>query len=121
MYLGGASAKPSHLATIGNDVPCTSKETMVITKTILNIHLACGTPAAKGKIAKIIGTAPLKPTHETYNLSLSLIFLKGVKVRNTTIGRPKNIRNIDTINAGTITPTNSLGFTNKPRVKNNNI
>ena len=85
---------------------------------MLNMSLAPGIPSAKGMIAKIIGTAPLKPTHDTYVLSLRVIFLNGKRHRNTVSGRAKNIIKKLIISPGTIIGISSCGFTSKPRVKN---
>ncbi len=61
----GVSVSPNHLAIIANDVPCTNKETSVHKNTILKMVRASGTFSLRTKTAKIIGTAPFNPTHET--------------------------------------------------------
>src|SRR5690606_39668349 len=64
----GFSASPSHVATLEREVTCTTKDTNVQKTTILKISRAWGTPAAKGSMAKIIGTATRNPTQDTKNL-----------------------------------------------------
>src|SRR5690606_39442900 len=87
----GFSASPSQTAALDREVPWTTKDTKVQKKTILNISLAWGTPAASGRMAKMIGTAPRKPTQETKVLSLSVILEKGSRVAKTLMGRVNNI------------------------------
>src|SRR5690606_41898391 len=75
----GFSASPSQVATLDSEVPCTTKETRVQKNTILKMRLECGTPAANGSMAKMIGTAPRRPTQETKTLSLKCILEKDRK------------------------------------------
>src|SRR5690606_32699330 len=114
----GLSARFSHLATNGSDVPCTINETKVQKNTMLNISLALGKSATSGNMAKIIGTAPRNPTQDIYTLSLVGIFGKGNKHKKTVIGREKNIIKKLIIKPGIIIGTNSAGFTSKPKVRN---
>src|SRR5690554_1452456 len=85
---------------------------------MLKISRACGTSATNGNIAKIIGTAPLKPTQDTKILSFLSIFLKGSRHKNTVSGRETNIIKKLMISPGIRISSNSEGFTSKPNVKN---
>src|SRR5207248_1665262 len=73
--------RPSQRATIGKEVPCNRIEVRTIKKTRLKIISAFGIPAMRGKVARIIGTAPRSPTHEIRSFSLS-VKLAGVSVKN---------------------------------------
>ena len=69
-----------------------------------------------------MGTAPLKPTHETKALSRLVILLNGIKHRYTLSGRAtiiikKEIINLELKHQHSTT----LEFTKRPSVKNNNI
>src|SRR5690606_30287254 len=114
----GFSASPNHFATCEREVPCTIKEIKVQKNTILNIKSAWGTSAAKTIIAKIIGTAPRKPTQEINVLDLKDIFLKGSKQRNTLRGRVIKIIKKLMINPGTMIGINSDGLMSNPKVRN---
>ena len=49
-------------------MPCTISDRIVMKNTTLKISRAFGTSATSGYVAKIIGTAPRRPTHEMYIL-----------------------------------------------------
>lgn len=69
-------------------------------------------------MANMIGTAPLKPTHDTYVLSLNCIFRNGSRQKITVNGREKNIIRKLIISPGIIMGINSCGFTSNPKVRN---
>src|SRR5690606_5744225 len=116
----GSWASPNHCATKDKDVPWTIKETKVQKNTILNINRAWGTSAANTIIAKIMGTAPLSPTHEIKTLSLTCILGNGNKHINTLNGRVMKIIIKLMMSPGTITGTSSDGLISKPKVRNIN-
>ena len=66
----------------------------------------------------MIGTAPRKPTHETYARALVVIFRNGRRHKNTLIGRASMIMNIPIRILNTATGSNSAGFTKSPNVRN---
>ena len=74
--------------------------------------------SAKGIMAKIMGTAPLSPTHEINALSFIPMLLKGHNVIKTLSGRATNIITKLIIKPGISTGNNSCGFTNSPSVRN---
>src|SRR5690606_1686683 len=114
----GSSARPNHFATSDNEVPCTTNETKVQKNTILNIKREFGISEANTIIAKIIGTAPRKPTQEIKVLSFPPIFLNGNKHKNTLKGRVMKIILKLMINPGTIMGISSEGLMSSPRVRN---
>ena len=69
-------------------------------------------------MAKTIGTAPLSPTHETKTLSLTGIFLKGARHRNTVSGLVTKIIIKLIIRPGINSGISSLGLTSSPSVRN---
>ena len=62
---GVLSSTPKSRAIVVTVIPCTTSESIVIKNTMLNIVCACETSYVKRYVAKTIGTAPRKPTHET--------------------------------------------------------
>gem|GEM_PF-3546937 len=114
----GGSDTPNHFATSGSDVPCTTRLTKVHRNTMLNISSLCGTPEARHRMAKIIGTAPLNPTQETNKRSLSVYFLNGANETNTERGLVTKIIIKLIIIPGMNTDFNSEGFTSRPKVRN---
>ena len=94
---------PSHRATKVRVVPWSSTDVSTIKNTKLNIMSAFGTPAMSGKVAKTIGAAPRKPTHETNNFSLT-VRVVNINVAKTLAGRATNIKNKERI-----TPTPMMG------------
>ena len=67
----------NRLAIVGMVVPCKTNDRTTTPKAISNSIKALSIPAMTGKIAKVIGTAPRKPTQEINPISLSLN-LKGL-------------------------------------------
>ena len=74
--------------------------------------------AISGYVAKMMGTAPRKPTHETYARAFVVIFRKGRRHKNTLIGRASIIMNIPIKILKVATGSNSAGFTKRPNVRN---
>lgn len=72
-------------------------------------------------MAKIIGTAPLSPTHDIYTRALVVKFLNGNKHRKTVMGRANMIIKIPINRPIPITGNNSEGLTNNPNVRNMTI
>ena len=70
----------------GMVVPCKIKDKTTTPKAISNSIKAPSIPAITGKIARVIGTAPRKPTQEIKPISRSLN-LKGFTLLYTAIGR----------------------------------
>ena len=89
------TARFSHFATTGIVVPWIRIDVTEIKKTRLKIILAFPTPAVRGYIASTIGTAPLRPTHET-NSFLRNSSLKNASEINTLKGLATNINNDET-------------------------
>ncbi|OPZ94487.1 MAG: hypothetical protein BWY72_02332 [Bacteroidetes bacterium ADurb.Bin416] len=106
------------MATAVRLVPCTTSDTSVIKNTVLKINLALGTSAARVIIAKIMGTAPFRPTQDTNNLSLEGMRRKGARHRKTLKGRVTRISATLMSKPGTMIGINSLGLTSKPSVRN---
>ncbi len=73
-------------------------------------------------MARIIGTAPLKPTQDINNFSLNLnlfpSFRNGNKERKTLAGRATKNKKAESKSPGTITWKILEGKTNKPSVIN---
>ena len=64
---------------------------MVTKKTMLNICPAPGISDTTGYVAKMMGTAPRRPTHETNDLERVVMALNGASERKTLRGRPTAI------------------------------
>src|SRR5690606_11797039 len=64
---------PSFLASHGMLIPCEITDVSTTKKTRLKKYSALGTPKLHGNVARMIGAAPLKPTHETKTRSLLFI------------------------------------------------
>src|SRR5690606_38785664 len=105
----GSSTKLRSLAIWDRVVPCTTRETRVQKKTMLNINLALGISAARTIMAKIMGTAPRRPTQDIKILSFLGILRKGSRHIITLMGRVTNIIRTLMMIPGTIMGTNSLG------------
>ena len=88
---------------IASVVPCAKSETIVQRKTTLKIRSANGTPCALHMIAKMIGTAPLRPTQLSISLSRPRYCLKGHIQSHTAIGREIQIITILMIRHGSQT------------------
>ena len=99
-------------------LPCNSSEASTTTKATLKIIRASGKLAIKGKIASTIGTAPRRPTQETYAISVG-VKRKGARHKPTASGRATNISTAATPSAGQANPAISEGVTSKP--SNTNI
>ena len=64
---------------------------MVIKNAILNIIFAFSNPSTIGYVANMIGTAPLNPTHETYERALSESLRNGARDAKMASGRDMKI------------------------------
>ena len=64
----------NNLATEVKLHPWSKADVRTMKNTILNIKSAYFTPASIGKVARTIGTAPRKPTHETNVFSFNDVF-----------------------------------------------
>ena len=117
-FSSGGSETPNQRAIGERLVPCTIRLTSVHRNTILNIVSLSGMPEALHSMAKIIGTAPRNPTHDTNTLSLKPYCLKNAKETNTLRGRVTNIITTLIIKPGTNTLFNSDGLTSSPSVRN---
>ena len=70
---------------------------MSVTKnTTLKIKRPFSTPATIGYVAKIMGTAPRRPTHDTYSRALVVNRLNGASDTITAKGRATSIKNAPT-------------------------
>ncbi len=74
-------------------------------------------PAKSGKVAKTMGTAPLKPTHDK-NAFSELGILKKLRLVNTLMGRATRIKNKEIRSPMPITFKSSEADTRSPRLKN---
>ncbi len=93
-------------------------ETIVIKNTMLKIWSEPGMPATTVNIAKMIGVAPFRPTHEMKALALNESFLKGRSEMKTESGLPTKVMNTPIRRATGATDSISLGLTNNPKVRN---
>ena len=69
----------------------------------------------------MIGTAPRRPTQETYTLALVLICLKGARHKKTLMGRARMIMKKPTNKPSPAMGSKSRGLTSKPKVRNMTI
>ncbi len=99
-------------------MPWISIETIVMKKTMLKIWSEPGMSATTVNIAKMIGVAPLSPTHEMNTLALNESLLNGRSEMNTASGRPTKVMNIPISRATGATESISLGLTSSPSVRN---
>ena len=99
-------------------MPWNISDSSVMKNTMLNICSEPGIPSTIGYVAKIIGTAPFRPTQDVKILALNEIFLNGSRHSSTVSGLPTNIRNRPISSAIGATVIISLGFTSRPSVRN---
>ena len=86
--------------------------------TMLNICSEPGIPATIGYVAKIIGTAPFRPTQEVNSLARNEILRNGSRQMKTVSGRPTKSRNNPMSKAIGATCSISCGLTSSPRLRN---
>jgi hypothetical protein len=81
---------------------------------------ASGIPASTGIIARNIGTAPRRPTHEIKTIS-DPVYRKGSKHSATAIGRATSIRTAAIKIEGQSIGTKALGATSRPSIRKRTI
>ena len=86
-----SSSSFSRRATAGIVLPCMSRESRVMKKTMLKSVSAPSTWLIRGYVAKMIGTAPLSPTQERNQRPRILILGKKTRHRWTASGRATKI------------------------------
>ena len=99
-------------------IPCITRDSRVMKKTMLKMSVLPSRPATTGQRANRIGPAPLRPTQETNSLALGVIFLKGRRHRKTLAGRATIIIKAPMIMAGRAMPPNSEGLARRPSIRN---
>ena len=114
---GGGSAKPSLRATMGRVEPCAVAEISTTKKTTLKISGALGSPKINGKMAKIIGTEPRRPTQETSAISLRLK-PNSAKIGITAMGRATNTRTKAITRPSSQTSSSAAGSISRPSTTN---
>ena len=97
--------------------PCNVAEINTTKKTTLKISEAPGKPKIKGNIAKIMGTEPRNPTHETRVISLRLK-PEMAKTGITASGLATKINTKAISNPSNHTSNNDVGVINKPNTTN---
>src|SRR5690554_3107981 len=114
---GGFSVSLSLRAIYGMAEPCMVAEMSTTKKTTLKMSSAPGRPNTNGKIAKIIGTEPRKPTQETSVISRRLK-PKMAKNGATAKGRATNTKTLAISKPSSQTSSNESTFTNRPNITN---
>ncbi|MNN32115.1 hypothetical protein D3C81_1458270 [compost metagenome] len=87
----GGTVTFSSLATHGRLVPWTKSETSTMKNARLKNSWASGSPAISGNTARMIGTAPRRPTQEIKAFSRPWKALNGSRLAATDSGRAKMI------------------------------
>jgi hypothetical protein len=81
---------------------------------------ASGSPARTGMIARKIGTAPRKPTHEM-NVISGAVYRNGSKHSATAIGRATSMSTAAIATEGASIGTKALGVTSRPSMRKRTI
>ena len=110
----------SQRATSGSDQPWLSAESTTTKNTALKIWPLLGTPASKGKVASVIGTAPLRPTQER-KLSSRRRKRNGHTEAQTAIGRATRISTRAISRPSQATASRRLGKLSSPSITNSTI
>ena len=85
-------------------------------KTMSKIALPAGTPAVAGIVARMMGTAPRSPAHDSRACSRQSR-RNGRSETTTAVGRATRTRMAATTRPGTATRGNSAGETSRPRIR----
>ena len=110
----------SQRATSGSDQPWVTAETSTTKNTTLKMSVPVSIPAMSGKVARVMGTAPLSPTQERKRVSRRLK-PKGQVDRATASGRATKVRARATSRPSTATPASRLGKLSMPSMTNSTI
>src|SRR3990167_7374009 len=114
----GGTVTRSRLAAQGRLVPCSSRETSTIKKATLKNSWAFGRPAISGNTARMIGTAPRRPTQAIKARSRSWKARNGSRPIKIDSGRANRIIHSARPRAGRAIGNSSWGVTSRPRTRN---
>lgn len=118
---GPADGRHHHFgffAAHDSEVPCSSSDTSTTKKATLKNRRALSVPAIIGNTARIMGTAPRRPTQLINTRSRRLKPRNGSRPANTDRGRAMNIIHIDSSSAGIAIGSRSEGVTSRPSTVN---
>ena len=114
----GGTTTLAFFAAQESDVPCNSSDTSTTKKATLKNNRALSRPAIIGNTARIIGTAPRRPTQLINIRSRRLKPRNGSRPANTDSGRAIKIIHIDRMSAGIAIGHRSDGVTSRPSTRN---
>jgi hypothetical protein len=116
----GGTSKSNIRAAAATVQPWTISDVRTIMKATSKKTAASGNPASTGIIARKIGTAPRRPTHEM-KASSSAVYRKGSKHSATVTGRATSMSTTAIKSEGPSIGTKALGVTSKPSMRKRTI